>query len=142
MAATQSGAQLLEVRELAELRRQRAIQDIVPKAPAVARSVAQYPVVIKLRVSQTAPPQGTAVPRSSEYPGYYQGVGGTGKGGGGGFGKKLDLAPAALIYGTAVPHSAITSSNPRPAAGRGAHSIVSFAIEPIQLPIVPLSLFW
>ncbi len=55
---------------------------------------------------------------------------------------ELDSAPAALMYGTAVPHSVITSSTPLPGGKeRGAHSIVSFAIEPIQLPIVPLSLF-
>ncbi len=59
-----------------------------------------------------------------------------------GGGIELDSAPAALMYGTAVRRSVITSSNPRPVAGRGAHSIVSFAIEPIQLPIVPLSVFW
>jgi hypothetical protein len=36
-AAAQSGAQSLEVRELAELRRQRAVQAIRPQVPATAR---------------------------------------------------------------------------------------------------------
>jgi hypothetical protein len=38
-AAAQSGAQTLEVRELAELRRQRAVQAVIPHAPASARAV-------------------------------------------------------------------------------------------------------
>jgi hypothetical protein len=37
-------------------------------------------------------------------------------------------------------HPAVRT-RPRPVAERGAYSQVSFAIEPIQLPIVPLSLF-
>ena len=38
-----AGAQILEVRELAELRRQRAVQVISPKAPATARGTASVP---------------------------------------------------------------------------------------------------
>ncbi len=48
-AAAQSGAQMLEVRELAELRRQRAVQLIRLQSPAAARVAARYPVVSKLR---------------------------------------------------------------------------------------------
>ncbi len=44
----------------------------------------------------------------------------------------------------ALEHAAvpITSSTPRPVAESGAYSPVSFASEPIQLPIVPLNVFW
>jgi hypothetical protein len=45
------------------------------------------------------------------------------------------------IYAAGAKSSNRPSSNPRPVAERGAHSNVSCAIEPIQLPIVPLSLF-
>ncbi len=44
-AAAQSDAQTLEVRELAELRRQRAVEAVRPHAPATARGTARYAVV-------------------------------------------------------------------------------------------------
>ncbi len=44
-AAAQSGAQTLEVRELAELRRQRAVQVIHPHVPVTARGTARYSLV-------------------------------------------------------------------------------------------------
>ena len=53
----------------------------------------------------------------------------------------LDLAPRA--YCMALEYPAVPAHLSIPARmQRGAHSHVSFAIEPIQLPIVPLSLFW
>ncbi len=44
----------------------------------------------------------------------------------------------------ALEHAAvpITSSTQRPVAESGAYSHESFASEPIQLPIVPLNVFW
>ena len=67
-AAAQSGAQILEVRELAELRRQRAVQVIRPHAPVTARGAARYFVVSArplIMVPQAAA-HGTAVPRSAD----------------------------------------------------------------------------
>jgi hypothetical protein len=42
-AAAHIGAQMLEVRELAELRRQRAVQAVAPHVPAIARGRIEAP---------------------------------------------------------------------------------------------------
>jgi hypothetical protein len=178
--AAQSRAQALEVRELAELRRQRAVQGIRPHAPATARGTAsvprgeypsphwyprllhmvpQHPVVRIILpprrgtykyVGEHAP-HAACPPRALKYP----------------FRPPSRLRPPSLassptavpgatpqstarsiLFLTGVPGSSVVVPTParqcarrRPDAERGAYKKVSFASEPIQLPIVPLSVF-
>jgi hypothetical protein len=90
--AAQSSSQTLEVRELAELRRQRAAQAVSPQCPATARQI------------------------------------GSNRGSGG-----ADHATCSTR--TTPPYVGAHT----PVRRGGAHRNVSFAIEPIQLPILPLN---
>ncbi len=65
--AVRRDAQTLEVRELAELRRQRAVQAVVPEAPVTARGTARSECPSPHHGTQAAA-QGTAVPRSTYLP--------------------------------------------------------------------------
>ncbi len=51
------------------------------------------------------------------------------------------MHPQRSVQYLEYPAVPTTSSTLCPVAERGAYSLVSFAIEPIQLPIVPLNLF-
>jgi hypothetical protein len=164
-AAAQSGAQILEVRQLAKLRRQRAVQVIPCHIPANAH--ARYPVVstcpltvpkllhmVLLRGTRArVPHEYPMVPLHSQHRCAHREDSSTPTGARAGTARSPSRPPRpqyprlppstarSILVVLDVPRSPVALPAPTPVAESGGYRKVSFVIEPIQPPIVPVNSF-